>query len=819
MNQNINIDIELSLPSDIITILNNINTQLGTITRTANTTTSAFDKLGSIAENFNSIDTAIRTLNGPMRTLGILLATKVPFINKIVNGFQLAAVQVALFKMQTAGAAITTATLTANLTAKQIVAGMLTKQIGFLIGAKVLWKKALFALSGPVGWIIAGVGLLVAGVIGLVSWLNRGTEAGAAFASENERSAKAMDDLNSSIDSNRRAHDNNVRSAQVSNRVNNDLIDSLDSLRNAENLTAGQRAQVRNTVEQLNSSMEGLNLVIDEETGLLTESSRALLEQARLYNDVNSARSQADSILNRLNQAQAEAIEKQLELDILAARRASIEEDDNLRWGERRKLIRELDNLEQETIGTKEQLTNEIEILGNMHYEVYTQMSDTTVQFVEDQKFAYENLSDSQRAVVDKLVDRWTTYRDLSREMFSEVRTETKLWSETTDEEGNVVRQSLLEVGDTQENVMQAMIDNMRANREATTQWSDNLDELASRTSEEFAEHMRSMGIGSAGYVAAMLSDCHELLYELAAEFEMGGHAATDNIASSLGDGGEELVGLVDELGRNLGTTLSQSIVDADFESIGMALPKGLTRGIEDGMGESVEAVSNMSKGMSEAFEKLNDINSPSGLYRGFGENIIEGLCEGINQIKSQATTTLEAVSNKMKRIYQNANSDYANIGRNIMSGLNQGLLSGEGGVMATANRIANNIAATMRRALQINSPSRLMREQVGRQIPAGVADGIDKYSGYALDSVSDLGKDLLKVNLPKMSDIIKFGPSLSYAGAGGAYAGNVTNVDRTNDNRGLFDGATINWHGKQDIRETMEEIAWEIQSQDARFI
>lgn len=69
------------------------------------------------------------------------------------------------------------------------------------------------------------------------------------------------------------------------------------------------------------------------------------------------------------------------------------------------------------------------------------------------------------------------------------------------------------------------------------------------------------------------------------------------------------------------------------------------------------------------------------------------------------------------------------------------------------------------------------------------------------------------------MSDIIKFGPRLSYAGAGGAYGGNITNVDRTNDNCGLFDGATINWHGKQDIRETMEEIAWEIQSQDARFI
>lgn len=771
MNQEINI--EINIPTNITRILSDINDQIKEITSSTNNLLDNFNLIGTTASSIYSIKKAFQILKGPVNALGIALATKIPFITAIVNSFQFANVQLALFNKQTKIATASVATLTANLTAKQIAVGILTKQIGFLVGAKALLKKAMLALAGPIGWIIAGVGVLVAGIIGLVRWLNRGTDAGAEFAAENERSAEAMDNLNNSIESNRRAHDNYRRSVQVSHRVNQDLMDSLVGLRNGHVLTSQQRHEVRNQVNQLNSSMEGLNLVIDEETGLLTDSSFALLEQARLYNDVNTARREADSILNRLNQAQAESVEKQLELEILAARRTRIEEDDNLRWGERRRLLRELNEVYDEATIAQTELATEIEILGNMHYEVYTQMSETTVQFADEQKFAYENLSDAQRAVVDKLVDRWTMYRDLSREMFSEVRTETKLWSETTDENGNIVRESLLEVGDTQENVMQAMIDNMRANREATTEWSSNLDELAYRTSEEFAEHMRSMGIGSAAYVAAMLSDCHDLLYELAAEFEMGGHAATDNIASTLGEGGEELVGLVDELGRNLGTTLSQSIVDADFENIGMMLPEGLTRGIEGGTESCREAVSNMSSAMSEAFKRANDMNSPSRLYKGYGQNII--------------------------------------------AGLNQGLLAGEGSVMATATRIANNVAETMRRALQINSPSRVMREGVGRFIPEGVAAGIDKYADAAIGSVEKLAYEMVNIKIPSVDSMINFGPSLSYAGAGG-YGGNVTNVDRTNDNRGLFEGATINWHNKEDIRHTMQKIARATQDDSARM-
>ena len=37
-------------------------------------------------------------------------------------------------------------------------------------------------------------------------------------------------------------------------------------------------------------------------------------------------------------------------------------------------------------------------------------------------------------------------------------------------------------------------------------------------------------------------------------------------------------------------------------------------------------------------------------------------------------------------------------------------------------------------------------------------------------------------------------------------------------NNQGLFDGATINWHGEEDIRRTMEKMARATQADSARM-
>jgi len=69
---------------------------------------------------------------------------------------------------------------------------------------------------------------------------------------------------------------------------------------------------------------------------------------------------------------------------------------------------------------------------------------------------------------------------------------------------------------------------------------------------------------------------------------------------------------------------------------------------------------------------------------------------------------------------------------------------------------------------MEIHSPSRVMRDEIGKMIPAGVAVGIDKYSNFVEKSMQRLSE---KVSMPALDNLntnLSFGggmQSLSLAG------------------------------------------------------
>ena len=679
--------------------------------------------------------------------------------------------------------------------------------------------------------------------------------------------ANTLEQLEVQLAENRREHGSTMRSIAAQGQATNNLIDQILELNETAKNCTDTQTRLRTATELLASTTDNLGLTLCETTNLLDENGLAALEAARDQNVLNTAYHEQETRLSALWKAQEdknyalikmndayEDLQQRLndyrtELgDLIETGGTAILQCDKKieRFeyfsdilGLSRQELMDLDLSQNEYLFTVEETSMNIyELCKTLKYwqtsltdsqeriveledqlvDSFENMETSIDESIQNQILSYETLSDAQRAVVDQLVDRWTMYRDHNREMFEQVNNETRLWDETIDEHGANVRVSLLEVGDTQENVMQAMIDNMRSNREATSEWSNNLDLLAERTSEEFADHMRNMGIGSAGYVAAMLSDCHDLLDELAMEFEMGGHSATNNIAGTLGEGGEELALLVGGIGSNLGTTLSKAIEEADFPGIGMALPEGVIQGIEDLTPKLLEEATEMADNLGITVKELLGINSPSKVFKGYGENIVQGLVQGLIAFQDRPINRLQSISRNMERVYHHSNRDYTAVGRDIMTGLNQGLLNGESATMSTARRIANNIAQTMRQALQINSPSRVMREQIGRFIPEGVAAGIDKYADVAIGSVDKLASDMVKINIPSIESMIGMPSSMNFTPAGGSSTHDNRVSNHHHNYAGLFDGARIEWKGEEDIRRTMEKMARAMEDDSARM-
>lgn len=64
-------------------------------------------------------------------------------------------------------------------------------------------------------------------------------------------------------------------------------------------------------------------------------------------------------------------------------------------------------------------------------------------------------------------------------------------------------------------------------------------------------------------------------------------------------------------------------------------------------------------------------------------------------------------------------------IGKNIIQGLVNGIKSGVGAVGAAISEVASNIKGKIKGALGIHSPSRWMRDEIGKNIDAGLAKGI----------------------------------------------------------------------------------------------
>ena len=455
----------------------------------------------------------------------------------------------------------------------------------------------------------------------------------------------------------------------------------------------------------------------------------------------------------------------------------------------------------------------QLERLRDEREENYVQMLRMNVA-VRTHGLSYDMLNDKQKAFVDRGVSYWQTYYGKSTEIFRKIGTENTISLDT-------------------------VIANQNANRKATEKWQDDLVLLYARYGAEVAEKLRAKGESGMGIVRQMAEDVansygtlEENTKEELRAMEDNSYSAATTIANNLtdgvdiasrgmtlrlGEGADEVVALIEELGRHAPDTLQNGLIAADFPGMGEMIPAGLRRGIRNGEQWAVDAIEEAAKKLGLTVEEVLAINSPSRVFMGYGENVMEGLELGIKALSDRPVDVLERLASLMSRVHLKSKPTYQSIGRDLMAGLNLGLLNGEEQVMNTANRIANNITRTMRQAMQINSPSRVMREEIGRFIPEGVAAGIDKYADAATDSVYKLADDLVKVNFPTLNDVINMGPSLTLSGVGSSSSVTTDNSYVVN-NQGLFDGAVINWHGEEDIRRTMEKINFAMERDRARL-
>ena len=136
-------------------------------------------------------------------------------------------------------------------------------------------------------------------------------------------------------------------------------------------------------------------------------------------------------------------------------------------------------------------------------------------------------------------------------------------------------------------------------------------------------------------------------------------------------------------------------------------------------------------------------------------------------------------------------------------------MLIQEPSLMATARRIAENVTATIKSAFEISSPSRVMRDKIGKMIPAGIALGIRDYAHLAEREMSKLAGGLIVATPEQALGVSR----MKYAGMG---SGNQNTSTITNNNTRSFSPTIQNYFTK-DI-STPSEVARKNRQQQQRL-
>ena len=280
--------------------------------------TSQFPKLTAAAKSVAMITGTIFAVQ-KINTGVSVAASALKTIQTAVNGYT--AAMTATGAMATRGITINTL-YAASLKPLELIYGVLTGQISLATAATAAQTNAQVALNtalsaNPIGIAVTAVAALAAGVYyadkAYDAWLDKHSEL-VQFANDIAQGAREATErtkeLTGSITSLTENASANISDIEAEAYANQTLTDELYNLAGQAVITADEKARMRDIVDDLNGSIDGLNLKLDDETGQLNLTKDAVTDLINKKLEMAKANAVMDLYTEQLKnqyKAQAEA--------------------------------------------------------------------------------------------------------------------------------------------------------------------------------------------------------------------------------------------------------------------------------------------------------------------------------------------------------------------------------------------------------------------------------------------------------------------------------------------------------------------------------
>lgn len=637
------------------------------------------------------------------------------------------------------------------------------------------------------------------------------------------------------------------------------LMQSLISLTGQENKTAAQTAQIKNTVDQLNSSVEGLNLSYDEETDTLNMTTEALENYVRTA----MLQTKAEAIVDQMVQLESNryTIEKQLaeaQEDLAEAQENTNKavEDGTASYDDMhsREVAAQIkcDELQESLDGVNDSysslesqynsITGEIEEYNQKTEDAEErtgELGDTAEETAEAAETLTEEMQEANDAladVTDKAAEATESGGDL-RETYEELEAEFEKYKDTASETAvktAEVQLAALNLRATNEELLTqypglvAGVESLGVPLENLSQWLIG-NEI---TAEEWGEGVNSVKDSIVNGFQELSTDAEISLSEMAENLHSNIQAyqswdenleyLMDQAVAANNQGAIDLVNTMRDMGVGYAAQVQAMRDDntgvfwemaADMTEAGKTGATGYYNGIEDGKQSITGAWRGISNEGADAAQE--------GDYEGAGKENAEGLADGVKSKEGTIENAAKEVADAGAKAAEGEKSKYRTAGVNAITQLKNGMLAQKSSVSAAASTIAANAAG------QFNSVSWY---GIGYNIAAGVANGISANSylirnaaSNAAQSAYNAAKNALGIHSPSrvmaeigeyydkgfaegitknISDVTKAANRVAQESATGVYAAKTESTGREK---------TADGNGNQKLEQILERYLPEI--------
>lgn len=618
-----------------------------------------------------------------------------------------------------------------------------------------LLSGAIGVLANPIALAVVAGGALTAGMVAYTLTQKKSTTEADKFAQSCRKLKKEQDEVASSIRSMHKENAKNVNDVKTQGVQADNLLSKLKSLISVQEKDAGTKQQIKSTVQQLNDILPDLNLQYDEQKDKLNQSAaaikrniQALKEQAMAKAYQSGMESAAEKVAEAevANQNATEKYTEALEKKNAAQEKFDkLEKEKGLGSGNKElaKAAEDLIEYEKSLETAGKALDKSEKNLNAANKELTTYSDKFTTQtnysdFLSNLDKLAKDAGIKAKKIPETVLENIkvgnykapTTGEGLKRlinldgliQQAQEAGIEIPQYLLQGISDGSINFQSAI-------NQMNTLLDFSSAAEKAGISGKEIPEELAQSIMQGKISVDEAINQLLSGSGMASTTPAETLTKEKAAKIKKNvediGNGKikgvnTSAYTSSLNTASQKAKSTAKDTNKSKKEIEKNSKLKATNNS---AAAKSTYKSVTD---EGKKAVSTAKKTGKELGKSgATSVASTTSQWKSAGSKNAKSYISGIASQKGAAQKAGKTLSTSAKTGASSGKAGFVSAGRNMAAGIASGIHSGTPFVTAAARSAVRAAVTAAKAAAKIKSPSRVMKNEVGKYLPLGMAAGI----------------------------------------------------------------------------------------------